>query len=1257
MNGGILEGLGKMFRVGILRIFTLEHFILFFIYMGFAIFVLAKNYRGRLHRRFFIFLVLVALVSLFEFLLRQSRDFKEASFWAKFLFFWPFVFASLIDLVVTFSGFQRSLGARVFLAITYGFSLVVSFVYLFSNFLFKGPLLMPWGWEIETRAVIPIVIVYLVFIVLVAISSAMLYSAYRREKASESRKKFFYVALGILFPILVEVVYLSIYHTIGDRGYKVITEPFLVSVIVIAIAIKQEEVFRISPERYIGRVVSSIDLILVMVDTKGRIRWVNRKTCDFLGYREDELLKLNLSDILPLKGQGPEIILFSNPFVVKEVSNREFLFRTRDGEDLPVQVTSLNIKDMAGNIVGYVITGLDLSGQKKLEKKYRLEELKFKTLFEFSPDATIITDRAGNIVEVNSSVERIFNLSREALIGKNLVKLPSFSNYHSDGIRGILEENRKGEIVGPRELVIEREDGKQIFLEISARLFYAENDKLRIIVIRDITDKKAKELGLVDAITMLSAYKEAIDQFALFVEGDSMGIIRDVNDKFCSTFGFKREEIVNHHMKELSTGDIEKSVYESLRVSLRNNRIWNGIMKFVRRDGSAIYLNVFAEPFFKRGKLSGFWFFGFDVTELQGLIEKTKRLEAAKTVFLANMSHELRTPLNGVLGFIDLLSNTDLTEEQAEYIANIKNSAQSLLEIISDILDFSKIERGKLELEYGEFNLSDMAKSVMDIFVPRAEKKRINLLLYVDPGINYTVIGDPLRIKQVLINFISNAIKFTDSGGCILFELNIKRDDRDYYELTFSVSDTGIGIPRDKTDLLFNEFYQVDGTVSKGYGGSGLGLSISNNLVRMMGGEIKVESEYGKGSKFYFDIVLKKKNPLGRSIENYKFEGLRVAFLYSIEKLSFSNLTRYFTFMGCRVEVFTDIDELLVDWNRRGNYDLAVLCCNAGDNANDIRAKLSKVKELPAVVVCSKTQIRTLENSLGGRHTVVFKPFLFEDLYRSVKGVVSGRMDMGREALSGGRALSRKGKKMRFPGKKILVAEDNEINQRLMYEILKKYGLSVSIANDGREAVEAFRGTNFDVVFMDVSMPILDGVNATAFMREIDRERGKHTPIIALTAHAVRGDMERYLNSGMDDYVSKPISIEAIERVLKRYLGEGVIEDEEETPAGGVGVVERAASKLGLERGFVRELMEKFVRNGTEIVESLREKLRIHDTAGIEELAHRLKGAASNLGLKEVAEEAEKLELAAREKEEIDYSKEIDKLHKLIEIVREEMNR
>ncbi len=1251
-----------MLMVGNLRILAFEHLVLFFIYMGFAIFVLSRNYKSPIHRRFFSFLILVSLVSFFEFHLRQSRDYREASFWLKCLFIWPFVFATLIDLLVIFSGFRNLPAVRVFVRLTYAFSLVVSLLYLFSNFLFTGPVLFPWGWELKARNELFIVAVYLIFLLLFAVSTVMLYRAYHREHERERRKRFFYFALGILFPILVEIVYLIIYHAVKSIQYKILTEPFLISLVVIGIAIKREEVFKISPERNIGEIISSVNLILIMMDIGGKIRWVNNKTCDFLGYSKEEILKLKISDILP-EAEKQNLILFSNPVVIREVTNREFLFKRKDGEELPVVLNSLSIKDKSGNIVGYIISASDISEQKNLESKYRLEEVKFRTLFEFSPDATIIMDREGNILDINNAVERIFGLSREDFVGQSVFKLPFFVSSQVERVREIVEQNRRGEIMGPREFDVELPDGRKLYLEVNSRPFSIGRDRLVIVIVRDVTDKKTKELSLVDAFSRVSAYKDAIDQFALFGEGDSMGFIREVNDKFCSVFGFSREEIVGHHIKELAAEDVAESVYEGLRINLKSNRNWNGIMKFTRKDGSPVYLEVFAKPFFKNGEFSEFWFFGFDVTELKELIEKTKRLESAKTVFLANMSHELRTPLNGVLGFIELLSNTELTEEQAEYIDNIKNSAQSLLEIISDILDFSKIERGKLELEYVEFNLVDMAKSVMDIFVPRAEKKRIDLLMYVDPRINSTVMGDPLRIKQVLINFISNAIKFTDSGGCILFSISVEEDREDYYKLTFSVSDTGIGIPGDKISLLFNEFYQVNGTFARGYGGSGLGLSISNNLVRMMGGKIMVESEYGKGSRFFFDIVLKKRGKLEKALKDYKLENLNVALFYLIRELSFSNLARYFESMGCRVTTFADIDELVADWKGSGNYNLIVLGCKAEDDINVIRDRLVKIKDLPAIVVCSRSQIKNLGDALGSRHAVVFKPFLFEKLYRAIRWVLSGRVDLGGETLYRGRIREER-RVMSFRGMRVLVAEDNEINRRLMYEILKKYELDISVVNDGREAVEAFRRADYDMVFMDVSMPILDGVSATAFMRDIDRKRGKHTPIVALTAHAVTGDRERYLESGMDDYITKPLSIDSIEIILNRYLKEvetgskeeGVSEEGRKNgEVSKVDMVERTAGILGLEYEFVRGLMVKFVNNSANIIKSLRERIGAHDSEGIARIAHMLKGAAGNLGLEDIAREAESIEMAARAREEIDYSGKVDKLYKLIEIVGEEI--
>ncbi len=1252
-----------MFEKGVIGIFAFEQLILSFLYLSFGIFVLVRNPKNRIHKHFFFSSVLLFLISFFEFLVRQSSSYREAFFWLKCMFFWPFVAVSWIHLVILFSGFYYKKSLKLFVILSYSIASVFALFHLFFNTLLGEIKRFYWGWSIGREHDLGMLISFGVFSFMLIFSGIVLFRGYQRNHDEEKRKRTFYVFLGIFLPILLDMLFLVSYHIWGIPNYKIITEPFLISVVVIAYAIKKEEIFKVSLEQSISDVVLSIDFILFMVDINGRIVWANRKFFEFFGYPETLLSKLKFTNLIPSVLKSRVVVSFS-PFVLSKLKGEEISFVDSVGREKPVTVNIVDIKDKNTNVVGYIVSASDISEKRAIERKYRFEEEKFKNLFEFMPYPIGIIDLDGNLQEGNNAIKVMFGFSREEFIGKNILDFPWFTPYDVKKMDIFLERLRTGKGVESEEFKLKSpiDNGKELILEVIAKVFRGEIDNMAILIMRDITERRIREIRIADTLSKLSTYREAIDKFAVFVEVDREGFIRDINEKFCSVFGIERDKIIGHHIKELDSGGISEKTRLNLLKNVRKNEVWRGILKFILKSHEPIYLDMFVQPFRENGVFTKFWLFGFDVTELKRLIEETKRLEAVKTIFLANMSHELRTPLNGVLGFIELLSETELTEEQWEYIRNIKNSAQGLLDIISDILDFSKIERGKLNLEYVEFNIIDIAESIMNIFISSAEKREVDLLLYVDPKINYSVEGDSLRIKQVIINFISNAIKFTNRGGSILFEINLNVERDDYYDLTFSVSDTGVGIPKDKLDKIFDEFYQVDKTLSKGYGGSGLGLAISRELVRLMGGEIKVKSEYGKGTQFSFDIALKKVKPITNEINFDRLRKIKVAFLYSVKEIALSNLMRYFNSLEILVDYFSNIDRLLEEWERRGNFDLIVIGCSAHDSKEDILNRVARVKNLPALIICSTKQQSIIRESAGKNHIVISKPFVADELAHALEVISVGDIERY-ESQNYKKRVKQRGLEtdLHLEGNRILLVEDNEINRQLMVKILEKYKLEIDVAEDGERATEIFRENYYDLVFMDISMPVMDGVDASVLIRMIERKqrRSKHTPIVALTAHAVRGDRERYLNGGMDDYITKPISIGEIERVLKKFLlsrdKRSSVNKKRAGFKGGkkieVDIINKSARELGLDYEFVRNLMSKFIHNSKKLIVRLYEEAKKNDLVEVAKIAHFVKGASGNLRLDEIFKQASVIEENANKEKQIDYIKEVEKLEDLIKIL------
>ena len=570
-------------------------------------------------------------------------------------------------------------------------------------------------------------------------------------------------------------------------------------------------------------------------------------------------------------------------------------------------------------------------------------------------------------------------------------------------------------------------------------------------------------------------------------------------------------------------------------------------------DGNDVWILTTKVPFRDRdGNVAGIIGIGRNVTaqkQIEGeMIKARAQAEAAnraKSEFLANMSHEIRTPLNGVIGMTELALDTELTEEQREYLDTVRLSASTLLNVINDILDFSKIESGKIDIEKVDFDLRECVETTLKTVVHLAEEKGLELLCDIAPEAPMTVRGDSTRLGQMILNLVGNAIKFTIEGQ-VAVKVEVEPQTGEGTVLHFTVSDTGIGIPKEKQAAIFESFTQGDASTTREFGGTGLGLTITSRLAAIMGGKVWVESEFGKGSEFHFTVRV--------SVGDAPILHIKSALLYELLSnaralIVDDNLTNRFI-----------LEKMLTRWGMRpvcvesGEVALRELT-SALESGDPYRLVLTD-KQMPNMdgfglveQIRNRPEISTANVILmsSGAHRgdiarcqeLGFSAYLTKPVRQGeLRDAIALALDRREKqsASEAGMPFKDRRSDQRTIALKVLLAEDNAVNQRLASRLLEKRGHLVTVANNGQEAIAHLEHAAYDLVLMDVQMPLIDGLEATRMIRNNEKVTGMHQPIVALTAHAVKGDQERCEEAGMDGYLAKPIRPEELDAVLQRYM-------------------------------------------------------------------------------------------------------------------------
>ncbi|WP_207682014.1 PAS domain S-box protein [Desulfonema magnum] len=933
-----------------------------------------------------------------------------------------------------------------------------------------------------------------------------------------------------------------------------------------------------SEDRYHDIFNSSADAILIF-DLNGNIADANPAACRMYGYSQEELTRLTSRETV-----HPDYHYIFEQFRNSDPEQLADLFPV-SSVDVRKDGTLFNV-EIHGTIFDYKGTPHLLSVVRDTtERVHAEEEIKkshslLRATIESTAEAIVVIDRDKNLFTFNRKFIEMWGLSEE------WAEIPE----PRERFRLVTEQVKDPRIFAGRirELLddldtdaydtFEMKDGR--IIECHARPFrIGDKTAGRLYAYLDVTERKIAEKSMRESEAKLRAiFDNVVVGIAII---DLQGQYFYINDKWADMLGYAKEKIYQFKYTDVTyIEDVEKSKNLLQKLIKGKIRQYEVEKRYVRKDGSVFWVNFSVSPIYDiHGNIESVIGIVIDIdgrkqaeTELLRAKETAEAATLSKSEFLANMSHEIRTPMNAIIGMTGLLLRTKLTSEQREYAETARSSSDILLSLISDILDFSKIEAGKTELEILDFNITDIISDIINILAIKANEKGIGLTSHIDGDIYPFLRGDPVRLRQILLNLTNNAIKFTQKGE-VRIHVSVEKSGDVHSMLRFAVTDTGLGIPKDRVNRLFKSFSQVDASTTRRYGGTGLGLAISKQLAEMMGGEIGVESQEGKGSTFWFTAI----------------------FGYS--------------------EVET--------------RNLKLETRNLKLETRDLKLETRNLK------------LETRNSEVETRNSEA------DNQVSSFKFQVSTNI-------------------------RILLVEDNRLNQKVALAMMKKLGLSADLASNGTEAIKAIRTTSYDLVLMDIQMPEMDGIEATKKIRNSELE-ARNIPIIAMTANVMKGDRERCLEAGMNDYISKPIDpdelLSAVEKQLsgmhshfsaiisKPSAGSEQLSEKDQVATENSQFAdsecfnkEELLNRMGGDETLCKKFSKMFVQRMPVEIEELKAVLDKNDPELVTLQAHNIKGMCSNISAYALRDIAYEMELAGKKGD-------LDGVRALIDDLKQELDR
>ncbi len=902
-------------------------------------------------------------------------------------------------------------------------------------------------------------------------------------------------------------------------------------------------------------VIENLEDAYYETDLNGIYTYVNKMACRHFARKRSELIGASYKDLTP-EHLVPK---FRQEFnrVYKEGKNNKIInsqIKLPDGTLFYAELSVSLVRDNQGNITGFAGISRDVTEKKLAQLGLKKSEEKYRNILAGIEDGYFEVDLKGCIQFCNDSMCKMLGYEKE-----ELMNMSNMDYMDKENAQKVYKAFNKIYRTGQSNLFLQyeiiRKDGTRAYQEVTVSLIRDKDSKpvgFRGIS-RDFTEEKIAQWALKESEEKYRSILSSIEDG--YFEVDKKGKMLFFNDSMCRIYGYSREEFASTDYRQYMDKKNSKKVFYAFNhifISGEPNLSVN--YKIMKKNGERVYLESTVTLMKNnRGEVTGFRGIARDITERRNFIRELKKAKKgaeeasqAKSEFLANMSHEIRTPMNGVIGMYNLLLGTGLTAEQSDFVETGKRSADSLLVVINDILDFSKIEAGKLDIEVIDFDLRKSVEDIVALPAVQAHVKGLEFAYQIDHDVPALIKGDPGRLRQIIMNLSTNAIKFTEQGE-VVFRVFLKKETKTHVTLHFSIQDTGIGISKKDQARLFSSFQQVDASTTRKYGGTGLGLAISKKLVELMGGSVHVDSILNQGSTFWFTSIFEKQPEVREKTFEMldTVQGKRVL-IVDDNQTNLDILSGYLDHWG------VSCDQAL-----GGKMALSLMRAVAKAGApyeivvSDMLmpemdgAELGRViKSDPALkdTLLIMLTSQGLRGDAGEMKRIGFSAYLNKPVRRSLLydcliTVVNQTHRVLDEKKKIDLVTSYSMSEEKRHNLVLLLAEDNPVNQKLAIVLLKKFGFNPDSVNNGKEAVQAMESKKYDAVLMDIQMPEMDGLEATKIVRDLDSSVLNHEVlIIAMTAHAMKGDRDMCLKAGMDDYISKPIKPEKLLKVIENNI-------------------------------------------------------------------------------------------------------------------------